>query len=266
MKKRYVLVSVMFALLLIFASCGKNSDSGSEAAKGCISGSDLSAAFKTIDEYKGYDVIMIVKVFGVETDESGVYFQGFQDYLNYENNVVVAYTGDVEIKEDDYVKIKGNIMGKFEGENVVGGKVTAMQVKAETIEKMSYKDIFAPTLKEVEVNQTKNQKGYSVTIEKIEFAQKETRIYVKMANNGKSEFNLYKFNAKIKQGKKQYETQDNYDADYEELPSDLIPDTEASGIIVFPAIDQKDFILILKASSDNYSEDIKDYKYTISVS
>ena len=266
MRKRYLLISVVFVLLLVFSSCGNKSGADSDTPKGCISGSDLAAAFQSPDDYKGYDVVMIVNVFYVESDDSMVVFQGWQDYLNNKNNAIVSITGKSDVKENDYVKVKGRIVGEFVGENLVGGKVTAMQVKADTIEKMSYKDIFAPTLKEVIVNQTKKQKGYSITIERVEFAKKETRIYVKMANNGKSEFNMYSFDAKIKQGKKQYETQDNYEADYEELPSELIQDTEASGVIVFPAIHQNDFTLILKASSDDYNENIKDYKFTIAVS
>jgi len=265
MKKRYLFISMVFVLLLVVTSCGNKSDSEADTPKGCISGSDLPAAFQSPNDYKGYDVEMIVNVFSVESDDSMVVFQGWQDYLNNKNNTVVSIEGKADVKENDYVKVKGKIVGEFVGENLIGEKVTALQVKAETIEKMSYKDIFAPTLKKLQVNQTKKQKGYSVTVDKVEFAKNETRIYVIIANNGKSEFNLYTFDAKIKQGKKQYESHVNYEADYEELPSELIQDTEASGVIVFPAIAQSDFTLILKASSDDFNENIKDYKFSIAV-
>lgn len=262
--KKLLSISALLMLLLTLSACGN--DPTKDEAKGCISGSDVPAAFSSIDKYKGYDIVFVGKVFNIETDESGTYFQAWQDYINYENIAVVSCAAGTEIAEDDYVKIKGRIIGTFEGENIIGGKVTAMKINAETVEKMSYIDLFSPTLKSLDVNQTKTQKGYSITIEKVEFAKNETRVYLTVANNGTDTFNIHIYSAKIKQAKKQYETQDNFEADYEELPTELITDTEASGVLVFPALEQSDFTIIIGASSDNFDEDINDYKFNIKVS
>ena len=40
---------------------------------------------------------------------------------------------------------------------------------------IDYKDALAPTVKTIDVNQTQTQLGYSVTVQKIEYAEKETR-------------------------------------------------------------------------------------------
>ena len=89
--------------------------------------------------------------------------------------------------------VEGGILGKCEGENLFGDKVTAMKINATKVEKMSYMDVVVPTRLSVEVNQTITQKKYSLTVEKVEFADTETRIYVKAINDGKSNFNIYTY-------------------------------------------------------------------------
>ena len=127
-------------------------------------------------------------------------------------------------------------------------------------------DLIVPTRLSVDVNDTKTQKGYSITVEKVEFADTETRVYVKAANNGKSNFNIYTYSAKIKQGKKQYEQKDNFDADYKNLSSELMKDAEDDGIILFPALEHKDFTLIVEGSSDDWDESLKPFKFNVKVS
>lgn len=265
LKKSAALVTIsmaLFCLVGLFTACG---DPATDEAKGFISGSDLSAAFSDIDTYKGYDTAFYGKVFSKEDDGSSTYFQIWQDYININNNAIVAYPGLTDISEDDYVYVEGRILGKVEGENAFGGKVTAMKINATKMKKMSYMDLIVPTRLSVDVNQTKTQKGYSLTVKKVEFADTETRIYVKAENNGKSSFNIYTYSAKVKQGKKQYEQKDNYDADYKSLSSELMQDAEDDGIILFPALDHKDFTLIIGGSSDDWDENLKDFKFSIKV-
>ena len=76
-----------------------------------------------------------------------------------------------------------------------------------------------PTIKSVELSRvTQDQLGYSITVEKVEFAEKETRVYVTIQNNGSSNFSAYSFNSKIIQNGKQYEEARNYSADYPRNP------------------------------------------------
>ena len=257
------MTAAVLALMCLLASCY---DPATDEAKGFISGSDLSAAFTDIDAYKGYDTAYYGQVFQIENDGTNTYFQIWQDYTNLNNNTIVVFPGKPGVSENDYVYVEGRIIGKFEGENAFGGKVTAMKINATKVEKVSYMDLIVPTRLSVDVNDTKTQKGYSITVEKVEFADTETRVYVKAANNGKSNFNIYTYSAKVKQGKKQYEQKDNYDADYKSLSSELMKDAEDDGIILFPALEHKDFTLIVEGSSDDWDESLKPFKFNVKVS
>ena len=245
------MTAAVLALMCLLASCY---DPATDEAKGFISGSDLSAAFTDIDAYKGYDTAYYGQVFQIENDGTNTYFQIWQDYTNLNNNTIVVFPGKPGVSENDYVYVEGRIIGKFEGENAFGGKVTAMKINATKVEKVSYMDLIVPTRLSVDVN------------DKVEFADTETRVYVKAANNGKSNFNIYTYSAKIKQGKKQYEQKDNFDADYKNLSSELMKDAEDDGIILFPALEHKDFTLIVEGSSDDWDESLKPFKFNVKVS
>ena len=258
-----ILSAAVVCLCAVLTACGD--DPANDEAKGFISGSDLSAAFTDIDRYKGYDTAYYGQVFSIENDGTNTYFQIWQDYANMNNNTIVMCAGVPDISENDYVYVEGRILGKVEGENAFGGKVTAMKINATKVQKMSYKDVVVPTRLSVDVNETITQKKYSLTVEKVEFADTETRVYMKAANNGKAEFSIYTYSAKVKQGKKQYEQKNNFDADYKSLPSELMKDAEDDGIILFPALEQKDFTLIIEGSSDDWDEKIKPFKFSIKI-
>lgn len=262
--KKVLSISALLMLIFALAACGEDPATGE--AKGYISGSDVAKVYSDPKAYVGYDIEFIGKAFVVETSEDSLYVQAFQDIKNSDNNTLVVCSLNSGIKVDDYIKVKGRIVAEINAENAFGGNLTLPQVNASSVEKISYIEACSPTLKSVDVNMTKTQyKKYSITISKVEFAENETRVYIKAENNSSVNFNVYDFNAKIKQGKKQYSTQDNYDADYQKLESEVIPGVEAEGIIAFPPIEQKDFTFTIDAYSDDYNIDFKLFSFTIKV-
>ncbi len=233
-----------------------------------LSEMEIKEMYTDPDKFEGRTVTLSGQVFSdPERDDNGVYFQMFSDPENNEGNTVVAYlVPDFELESDDYVKLTGMVAGKFEGENAYGGSVTAPQIIATTLEKASYAEVVAPALKAVELKDaTQTQYGYTVSITKVEFAENETRVYVTVKNDGSDIFNLYSFNTKIVQNGKQYEEDSNYDADYPEVQTDLLPGVTTEGIIVFPKLEQEDFRIVLDASSENYDEDIEPYAFDVTV-
>ncbi len=233
-----------------------------------LSDSEIKELYTNPDKFEGRTVTLSGQVFSEpEYDESGVYFQMFIDVENAEGNTIVAYPDpDFELESDDYVKLTGAVAGTFEGTNAFGGTVTAPQIIATELEKSSYAEVVAPALKTVELDDaTGTQYGYTVSVTKIEFAENETRVYVTVNNNGSDTFSLYSFDAKVIQDGKQYEEESNYDADYPEVQSDLLPGATTEGIITFPAMEQKDLQIVLEAYSENYDEDIEPYTFGITV-
>ena len=77
-------------------------------------------------------------------------------------------------------------------------------------------------------------------------SQKETRVYVKIKNNGKENLDIYEFNSKLIQDGVQYDTEDNYLAKYPKIQNHIRKGIKSEGISVFPKIDMK------KRFSNNY--------------
>lgn len=230
-----------------------------------LSEDEIQYLYTDTRKYKGRYVKLFGKIFiEPERDEKGVYFQMWQNAANNENNTFVVYLGELDISEGDYVIVDGIVKDTIKGKNAFGGTIIAPKIIAKTVELSSYQDVIAPAEKTIEVSETQEQYGYKLILEKVEFAKDETRVHLTVNNNGKSNFSIYSFNMKIIQNKKQYENQSNWEADYPSVQTDLYPDTTTSGIVCFPALSQTDdFVIYIDGSSDNWEEDIEEYKFTV---
>ena len=226
---------------------------------------ELKSLYTTPDNYKYNCVEITGKVFAQpEYTDDGVALQMFQDYENSENNTIVYILDkDFKVKEGDYVKVIGIVGDTFLGENAFGGQVTAPTIAAREYSIVSYQDAVAPTTKSLDVNQTQTQFGYSITVQKVEYAETETRVYVKVDNQGSERFSLYSFNTKLTQNGKQYEEQMNWDAEYPEIQTDLLVGNSTEGIIAFPPIEEGSFTIIFEGQSDNWEEDLQPYTFDI---
>ncbi len=230
-----------------------------------MKGNEIKSLYTTPEKFKDHYVEIIGRVFTApEFDEDGVCLQMWADIENSENNTIVyIWDKNFDVKQDDYIRIVGKVGDTFEGENAFGGTVSAPTIIAKEYEVLSYQDALMPTLKNIEVNQTQTQYGYSITLQKVEFAEKETRVYLKVDNQGSDTFNVYSFNAKITQAGKQFGEQDNWDAEYPEIQSDLLVGNSTEGIISFPKLNEGAFGVIIDASSENYDEDIKPFTFSV---
>lgn len=228
-----------------------------------LSESEVDQAYASPDSYKGQYVKLYGKVFGEpEIHEDAVYFQMYADAENYEKNTVVFFYGNADIATEDYVAVDGVISGAYEYQNMMGGTLTALKVETDSVEESNYIDCCSPTIKTIDVNKTIDQKGYVVTLEKVEFSESETRVYFTVTNNGSDNFSLYEFNMKIVQNGTQYENVYNYNADYPELQTDLMPGTTTSGIVVFPAMDTDAGVkMYCDGSCDNWRTNLDEYVF-----
>lgn len=235
-----------------------------------ITPEEASDAIKNPDEYIGCYAEFVGKVFYTEKANDILGIIIWTDAEKSENPIAVGINNlDMEIEHGDYIKVRGYITQVVENTDYPSMPSKIMAVAANLnndglCEIISYKDAVRPALKETEVNQTQTQHGYSVTLQKIEFAEKETRVFVKVTNNGKAEFSLYDYYSKLIQGETQYEDEINYDADYPEIQTSLVSGCTTEGIIVFPATDsEKEMRIMLEGRSDDYSEDFNDFIFTV---
>ena len=230
-----------------------------------MKGNEIKTLYTNPEKFKNHCVEIIGKVFAApEYDDEGVAIQMWGDIEKSENNTIVYISDkDFEVKQDEYLHIVGIVGDVFEGENAFGGKVTAPTISAKEYKVIDYKDALSPATKTIDVNQTQTQLGYSVTVQKIEYAEKETRAYIKVDNQGSDKFSVYSFNSKITQNGKQYEEQDNWDADYPDIQTELLVGNFTEGVIVFPPISTEPFTLIIEGNSDNWEENIQPYTFNI---
>ena len=222
--------------------------------------------YSNADIYKGQFIDVAGQVYNIKTEEDITMIQINADVENATDNTLIYYKGSLKVTEEDYIKVTGYILGTVEYENMIGGVVSAPVIVATDLEKSTYIEVVRPTIKEVIYSdKVINQRDYEIKINKIEFAEKETRIYVEASNKAKDDFSIYTYSSVVTQNGNQYDQESNYDADYRELNSELKPGVTSDGIITFPAIQQKDFVLIIEGSSDDWDIDLEEYKFNLEI-
>lgn len=215
-------------------------------------------------DYLGYHINIKGKVFQVMGDNGTS--KGIQIWLDpdtCEQNLMIYYTSDVEVKQDDYIMCSGYIDSVTKYKNAYDAELHVPLVYSTDLKKATYIDVMAPTTETVTPENLKQEKfGYSVSIDKIEFSEKETRVYATVTNNGKALMNVG--DAVIVQDGKQYNSESNYEANYDEIPYEIVKGASSSGIIVFPTISNKNFELTIDVHSDDYDEELEKFVFNVS--
>lgn len=267
--KKALLFSSLVALSLALSGCGGGSGTTASNQKEAtpLSTQEYSQMYTDPTKFKGRKVDFYLKVFREpEKDEKGTYIQAWADPKSSNGNTLIAYADpNFQVKDGDYIHVVGVVRDKFTGKNAFGAEVSAPIIDAELVEKTDYITAVAPALKTISVGQEQNQKGYKVKVEKIEFAKEETRVYVTVKNESKDKINFYNHATKLVQGSTQLEPEMNFEGDYKQIQSDILPGVSSDGIIVFKAIDPKagDIKLITDGSSDNFNMQIKPFEFNV---
>lgn len=218
------------------------------------------------EDYKDHYFELTGQVYNVVGIYDGVLvFQMNEDIDNFGHNTTAYTMEDIDLEHGDYVRIKGFVQGIEDYENVSGGTSQAVLFLCESIEKIDYIDASSPTIKSVKVNESQSQYGYKVTVQKVEFSEIETRVYVRIDNDGKSEVSFFSHNAVAVQNGKQISSGHNYNADYPDFETSLKPGNYTEAIIVFNGLDQKDFTFVISGLSFDGWESMKDYKIEVKV-
>lgn len=230
---------------------------------------ELENMYKNPKKYKGREVEFYARVFvEPQQSENSTYFQVFMNNDSDRNVIVFSDKLDVDLEGDDSVFIHGVVRDVYESENIFGGgTVTAPLIEAKNVEKVSYSEAFAPTKKTIVVNQTQEQHGYIVTLEKVELADEETRLYVTVKNESKNEILFYDSDSKLIVNNKQIEAVNNYKANYPEVPFELLPGVESSGIVAFPKIEETSATVKwhVEGYSHNYDIEIQPFVFEFKI-
>lgn len=174
-----------------------------------------------------------------------------------------------DIREGTWVDVSGTITGTYHGTNGWGGPLSLPDVDADSVATITRNEAVAPTERTITVDKTDLQHDFSVTLERIELAESETRLYLKLKNDGTAAVRLYPgLYARLIQGKHQLEPR--YDSSIQDAaPQDeLLPGVESEGFVLFPALEQtpKDVRVSLGTpSSENYQLDFRSIEFSLSL-
>lgn len=268
-KKKGCLIGALVSLALVFTAAMLSPSGGivpADENAPPVSEEELPELYTSPNHFKGRVVALSGQVFSApEYDKDGVYLQVFVPVGGEDQNTIVFYPDPAfQTEEGNYIRISGVVQGEFSGKNAFGGKITAPSIAATTAENLSYQDAMAPTLYTlVPDTPTMEQHGYKVTVEKVELAAQETRVYVKVENNGSSNFSLYDFDCIIIQGGTQYAYEENWEAEYPQVQTDLRPGVSTEGIICFPAVENGAMQVVLEGVSEDFTEEFEDFTFDI---
>lgn len=156
------------------------------------------------------------------------------------HDAVVHYNDSFVFVQDDCVKVTGIVEEEFVGINAFSATRTVPSISARTIDKVDCSQAINPSLKTVSLEKTQIKGGIKVVFHKVEFSDKNTRVYLTVENlNKKAGIGFYDFNSKALQGKRQYSTTYSYDVDYPKIKSDIPSGIEENGVILFDPLDFK---------------------------
>ena len=99
------------------------------------------------DEHAGADVDVIGQLLdNPESNGDEVAFQVWADPNKVDwSTIVHADEGALGLRTDNYVHVRGQVLGEMEGENAFGGTVTAVEVDAHEVERVEGVDAIDPT-------------------------------------------------------------------------------------------------------------------------
>lgn len=258
--------------MLILVGCGSSTDSYEFIESEILSKEDANMALKDPSNNKGKSLEFSGKIFNkTDEDEKFIYFQMYRDIVNYDDTTLVAIpkNSDFKVDIDDFVIGNGVIIGEFTGENAFGGKISNPAIQINTIKSGRFDETVAKAHTTYPIKVTQEQNGLEVEIEKIEFSDFDTRLFVNINNSGTSKTSIYSFNISMVANGKNYSQDSNYLADYPELDTDLNPNTSTEGIVEFGKINPDDFkkfkVIIERPYSSDYDVRFEDFEFDIEV-
>lgn len=271
MKKKIVTILLALCLSCSITACDDNSSEpvGKEQSKEPVylEETEIADLFSNPEDYKGKYVKLSGKIFNKPNSDKGtVAYQVWHDTQNSDKDFLFFTDNASEsYSVDDYIVVDGRITGTFEGENAFGGSVKCPTIEAVSVEKQSYIDAVVPTITEITPeNAISEQHGISLKVDKVEFAEKETRIYLTETNSSTDKFSMWIYDIKLLQNGQQIEQDmasfSAYEGNYAELSSDILPNASSSGVLVFPPMDSSaSFQIYAEGHSDNYELDFQPF-------
>jgi hypothetical protein len=155
-----------------------------------------------------------------------------------DTNVLVGYnyTG-IRFSTDDCVRIIGTTGTTVEYRTLLGGNLTALPIKAQSVEKVDCMFVYEPPVKTIMVEKTQDKQGIRMALHKVEFSDKNTRAYLTVENlnkTGNSDLNFMNSESMAIQGKTQFgTTSGSINVNYKNIKTTIPPGIEENDVVLF---------------------------------
>ena len=189
-----------------------------------------------------------------------------EDGVTFGNNTLVVVPGNLGVQEEEWVRVVGMLHSYWDTENLLGATLHLPVVAAQYVTPISRSEAVPPIVT-VTVRQSIVQHGLVITVERLELAASETRVYVSAVNNSPDKASLYSFDAVLVQGSQQIERKTLFGDEIEEPDSTLVSGTETQGVLLFEPVepDRSPIRLIWEnPRTDNYGLDFHDWEWEVS--
>jgi hypothetical protein len=218
------------------------------------------------EAYKGARVQIVGRLLQEPTRrDDGAFWQMYADPKNYDWNTSVHYSDpSFPATIYDFVRVTGTVKGALEGENAYGEKVSLVDISADTAEVVDVMAAASPAAHTTVVDASIDQHGLVITLDRIEFAVDETRVFVQVANGSNETASLYDLQvAKATQEGTEYDAESLWDY-YPTVEWELPPGADSEGIIVFPPLDESRTVeVLLDAWSDDNTLSFEPYVFVV---
>ena len=138
--------------------------------------------------------------------------------------------------EETFVEIKGRYTGYASIPNPLNFDLKYPSIDTDEITFISRSQAIPP-IATVNVNQTITQNGLSITLDRVEIASTETRLYIKASNASSNLATLSYWNAALIQGQQQVHINLTPGPFSPNMDGSLINGTSTEGAMIFNALD-----------------------------
>lgn len=191
-------------------------------------------------DYIGSPVTLLGKVGQVVAktgSETSIAIDTSFEEITFGERTAVAIRKDINVKEGNWVKVEGVLDSYWNTQNMMGAELRVPVVVADDILVVSRSEAIPPIVT-VNVGKTVEQHGLVITLEKVEIAASETRVYVKASNDSSTKASLYSYDAVIVQNQNQVKVKQLFgEEDVKEPDTTLVSGTATSGTIMFESLD-----------------------------
>jgi len=255
MQRWWPYLTVLVVVIIIIANLPTGGGGGGGGGGGVAEGEGSGETFTrknygvlvaNPNEHRGAKVDVTGQLLdNPEKQGNEIAFQMWADPVKIDwNTVVHSDQSALKFTTDDYVHVTGTVLGEMEGENAFGGTVSAVEVEAADVQRVDAMAAVDPTQKTVEVGQTKISEGFSITLQKVEFGLKHTRVYLTARNDDTraAKFDFYR--SKIMQGSNRVGQNDPYDYNLPKPKPGIKPGEQSEGAIIFRHADPSEALQV----------------------